>query len=510
MDRHVARDEACEDVQTPLASALGRLALDPASVTSRQATVSSEVLSGMGTPGRGVIASGVDFPSTGSEVQHSTANPPNLLCYIDCLPNELLFHVFSYLTLRQQLKIQSVSRRWRQAVRALLASYVQLHLDKVARKQSRYDTIQITSQQLSYVLSMMPLLQSFSCGNSGLVRVTDGDAVETIASLCPDLVSVDLSELSATDCLRELCLSCPDLKAFVPPHSSSDNEVAEVLSLLPWLRQLTLSGRHKHDCLAVLPPTLERLRIYLDSKHPGAVQNLVRCPRLVDLTLICDGGLSSQNFRTTLRDLPRLERLRLEMVRFPIEECFPVAGMPQLRHLRLYSIGVSDTTLQRLPLLMPALLSLDITNSEAVSEEGLLHLSRLTQLRSLNLEGVNGVTDRVLTALCSERLCQLHLPSGDRITFTEQGIAETVLHCPGLLLLGLSRRYRSYDWGDLVAQLPPERDVTLCIYKHGPMRLRQWQKGRSASAGRDVMSAVLEQRQLVDWYSSFRRYYFRS
>lgn len=494
-----ASDQKTADggAQTTFASALDWPLLTPAAGASGHAGDSSQM--GGAVPS---VPDDVTFLIGAGEQPDPPVSPSAAVCYVDLLPSELLVHILSFLTLRQQLEVQVVSRRWLQTVRTLLASRDQLDLSDLLD----WDTCLLTNPQLEYALGLMPSLRDIRCSR-GIV-VWHGNPVATIASLCPRLVSANLANLDGYRySLRDLGVSCPNLELLEPPEYSTDSDVAEVLPMLPRLRQLKFFLPDSYECWAVLPPTLEVLEIVLDH---ATVHHLARCPQLMELSLICSEDRPSQNIGATLRALPQLERLCLENEPVPLERLLPTKGFPQLRHLSFIEVGVNSRTLQLLPRLTPALLSLEIWHGRAMTEEGLLQLSRLKQLRSLKLKRVQGVTDAVLASLHGHRLRQLHLTDLDNVS--PHAFRQLVKHCPELQLLGLvmardtTSLYLMGNWRLLAYLLAPQQDITLCVRDGGVFRLRDWEAGYAPAAWQDVAPAVLKRRQLEDWYSSLREW----
>ena len=204
-------------------------------------------------------------------------------------------------------------------------------------------------------------------------------ALDAIATHCKHLVSVDLRGLHITDdSLKALCNSCPSLEV-VKSDSFSESSLRVLLRHSPPLRALDLSD----SGVTGQNFSLQRLSVAHCSEFRTNFlrQVSVSCPQLRQLDVSGLEQLHTGDLAAALAGCPQLQRLTAEYLRRPVERCLPPAGLPALIHLEVrWSAGVTDTTLRRLPDLLPSLQTLHIAGCDTVTAEGLYHLRRCRQL----------------------------------------------------------------------------------------------------------------------------------
>ena len=390
-------------------------------------------------------------------------------CHADRLPAELLQLVLSQLQLPQLLQVQRVSRRWRDAVLDLLRRRQELELDHVD-----FQYLECSVATLRHLLRLMPALRVL-----GLDGGSDS-TITTIATHCKHLVNIDLNYIAVTDdSVRKLCNACPALEA-VKGCCFNDSSLCVLLSHLPALRDLDLSGSDvTGQCFSMLPGSLERLSVSGCQKlRPHSLRQVgKRCSQLRQLNVSWLHQLRADDLAAALESCPQLERLAAENMRQPPERCLPPAGLPALKYLAVHGVDfVTDTTLQRLPDLLPSLQTLNIRGCEAVTNEGLHHLRRCGQLFSLNLTRLRRLTDAGLGQLHGMQLKELFLGNAcSRVNFTDEGVSRLVVACPSLRQLhtGFEGKLTPRLVDLLLRDLADSRDLTLRVFTGNLEQLRR-------------------------------------
>ena len=187
------------------------------------------------------------------------------------------------------------------------------------------------------------------------------------ATHCQHLVNVDLRGVHITDdSLKALCNSCPSLEV-VKSDSFSESSLRVLLRCSPALRELDLSDSGvTGQCFSLLPGSLQRLSVAhcYELRSNSLRQVGARCPQLRQLEVSGLEQLHAGDLAGAVAGCPQLERLTAEYLRRPVERCLPPAGLMALTHLEVrWAAGVTDTTLQRLPDLLPRLQALNIAGT---------------------------------------------------------------------------------------------------------------------------------------------------
>ncbi|XP_037072501.1 F-box/LRR-repeat protein 2-like [Pollicipes pollicipes] len=308
---------------------------------------------------------------------------------------------------------------------------------------------------------------------------------------CPGLRQLDVSGvegLRSAD-LAVVLDSCPQLEELdVAWCEGLKSTCLRQLTRCPQLRELSvlfLSELDAEDLAAGLAgcPQLERLSVAgCEDLSSTCLRQLVRCPKLRKLDVTRMKSLQAADLAAVLAGCRQLEWLSAVVLQPPLELCLPPAGLPSLRYLDVSrSHAVTDAALQELPDLLPGLHTLKLELCGRVTEDGLRCLSRLKELRMLDLSQLESATDAVLDELHSPRLRELNLFCCR--SCSAAGVARLVLGCPSLTLLGWRvndvTRTRSLI-NRLTRQLTLDRDVTLEVWdlkdvrrpRSGPLRLR--------------------------------------
>ena len=443
--------------------------------------------------------------------------------HIDELPIEMLLHILSFLSLRNLFAVEHVSLHWRDAFNICLSRL---------RDFTMGWPHAITDRCLELLLPRMSALRVID------IDVYDRETLYTqinrldlhlVANHCPLLSELNLNPFRVSESsLQRLCLRCPRLEV-VTMNAQCSEPCLRVILQNQRLRALTVRSPEGRAWLALVPDTLQRLSLtHWTSRMSGDLRHLARCRDLRELDLSFCNIMHSTQLKFVLGGCPRLERLRLtSSVHFhgeslhldaaapaslreldisdaywvtadvlsaglaccprlecfsaarlaaPLELCLPPAGLPALRRLNVrHTEPLTDDSLRRLPDLLPGLRSLTVSFCRQLTEQGLLSLRRLPELRELHLAGVPSVSDVTLYHLSAWPLTELELGCAE--TFPKQvrpeAVLRFVLECRSLRRLTLYdrlSRVRPVVEG-LRARLGKERDVTLVLYPGFPSRL---------------------------------------
>ncbi|XP_043209815.1 F-box protein SKP2A-like [Amphibalanus amphitrite] len=447
--------------------------------------------------------------------------------HVDDLPTEILLHILSFLSLRQLLAVEHVSRRWRDAFDTCLSRL---------RDFTMHWPHALTDRCLELLLPRMSALRVIDIEiyehDSLYVQINKLD-LHIVAHHCPLLSELNLKAFRVSEpTLQRLCLRCPRLEVVTMNNNCSDECVKVMVLNQRRLRSLTIcSPAGRCEWLATLPASVQRLTLHhWREREPGYIKHVAQCPNLRELDLsfstiqftshlklVLTGcvqlqrlvlagtywyrsnsrlatlleaapaslreldisdvtSVTAEDLAAGLASCTRLERLSAAGLVLPPEGCLPVTGLPALRHLNLRRAeALTDTTLRRLPALLPGLYTLNINFCRLVSEEGLRCVRELPQLRALHLAGVPCVSSDVLDCLGDQPLAELELGCSE--TFPKQVGAEAVqslvLRCAKLRRLTLYdrlSRVRAVVHA-LAGQLARERTVTLVLYPGFPSRL---------------------------------------
>ncbi|XP_043242531.1 F-box/LRR-repeat protein 20-like isoform X2 [Amphibalanus amphitrite] len=370
---------------------------------------------------------------------------------METLPEELLSHILSFLSLPEQLKVASVSRQWHQCVIGCLARYRCFTMDLIPIPAFWY----YTNERLERVLSHLPglrRLENVKCQNVGddlmwFFNIEPAGLLDAdiLCRHCPLLVEANLRGFKLdVPALERLCLGCPGLEEVTLPAACDEACVEVVLRGLPKLKTLNIDLKKlTGKFLSLLPANLERLE--MRGVFKLLEEELERAPSYTTLEELDITGLKNAS-------CPALVKL--------------LSVCPQLMMLDAYGSGITDAFLEQLPVKIPGLRVLHISGCEGLSEAGLLNLARLKELRWLDLFDTN-TTDAVLRGLLSAtRLSFLAVGSHcDRpIQSTEDVLCDLVLALPSLREVRLSRGIWINDViSFLNGRLPHHRNVTLSL-----------------------------------------------
>uniref|UniRef100_A0A914XIY1 F-box domain-containing protein n=1 Tax=Plectus sambesii TaxID=2011161 RepID=A0A914XIY1_9BILA len=173
---------------------------------------------------------------------------------------------------------------------------------------------------------------------------------------------------------------CPNLLSldviFCSRHKLRDKDLIDVFSACLSLRELRIDAQFvTGHCFAHVPATLQRLE-------------LDKCARITNSSLFCVAN--------RCRSLKTLHLSQFENVS---------------------NKAIEEVSKKCLSLEEVSLIGFPTIDDIKISTNGLLHLSQLPKLRTLCLEGLGGVTDRLLLAMAREGSAMMHSLEGISLAF---------------------------------------------------------------------------------------------
>ena len=210
-------------------------------------------------------------------------------------------------------------------------------------------------------------------------------------------VDVSLAKLEVTPDIIGLLAKLPSLRTLNLSESSlSDDTLTTLEKAVPKLASLDVRGSELSDKSAELLAHFTGLRALRFSGKSGkttisddGLKLLAACKSLKVLALddlwIGTPGLEA------LAGLSELEELYLAGTVIDDDTCKLIAKYPRIRKLRLARTQVSDAGLEALSA-CKTLEEIDLSEDSLISDEGMAHLAKLTNLKKLNLWRVQ-ITD---------------------------------------------------------------------------------------------------------------------
>ena len=259
-------------------------------------------------------------------------------------------------------------------------------------------------------IARMPRLRSLELNASGAV---DGIAVRALArsESLRDLSLRYLQKPGADDLLALSEMSQLE-RLDLERTPAVDGDVVAALSRMPRLRELSLEdcGLSDADVRALeSAASIEHLRLSHNELGPAALEVLATLPRLQHLVLRRAGKFGDAG----LRALARQVRLRVLIIAGSgaSDDGFAALGaLELLEELDLSFSAAGDRTLEALSKL-PELRRLEISGCKAVTDTGLLHLADCVGLRTIEFTHCDQVTAAAVQTL-RESLpsCSLRAP----------------------------------------------------------------------------------------------------
>ncbi|TGM60158.1 hypothetical protein [Leptospira adleri] len=201
-----------------------------------------------------------------------------------------------------------------------------------------------------------------NCFKSGVLDIEKFGKCDSWLNLTNDIVEeVDLEPLKFLKNLKELHLLCPKLTN------------KKYISKLESLRSICLnSSSLNQEDLRLLVECKQLKRIHICNMHVSKIDLLNGLPKLVDLDLFKISGLSALE----LSSLSNIKKLSLSYC-----DLGDLSDLSKMRKLK--ELSFSNMELDNLEFLKDLSLSKFESESEALNEDGLRHLSKMSGLKEL-------------------------------------------------------------------------------------------------------------------------------
>ncbi|KAF8767088.1 putative RNA-binding protein EEED8.10 [Argiope bruennichi] len=355
---------------------------------------------------------------------------------INEMTDDMLLLIFSYLGIRDRIRLEFVCRKWRKLALELWRCQTNLNLQNVfCIWEGRPLTNRILLSLLKKCAGNLKRLDLSTASHT-----LDYKAVEIIAQCCPNLEHINLSSVKVTNVsLQQLAIKCPKLKHVILQRCFEVGEkgIWWLLHLCKKLECIDLTGnpRITGQCFHMAGPNLHTCALTKCSRFSpmGFTKLATRCRNLSALYLNDCFQLSDRALELLCQSLKNLKILY-------------VGGIfPDLTASGLHHIGR-----------LSSLENLSLAQNQQVDDDVVYAVSRgCKKLRFLDLSGCDEISDYSLTSLATcYSLRTLHISYLDRITdeglssIARHGSLETVLlrGCPnigdqGLLTLVLLSPY---------------------------------------------------------------------
>jgi len=362
----------------------------------------------------------------------NAAKPPGEPLF-DRLPEEMLDHVFSFMSLPEVVGVERVCTRWQQSAQTYLNRYTDLDMSEWV------EVYPVPRAVLRWLLPRMPNLKRLRVSAYGIQWRPQVDwgrlEPDLLGYACPLLTHISLVGFKiAPKLVRELCEACPKLEDVTLAPRVTNAVVKMLLQSLPGLRVLHVRDSYvSNAAFELMPASLESLTVqgchvsdFIEPDQQFAFT------KLTHLNVASFMELTTDALTSILSQTPLLEKLALPSIDLRPERCLPQEGAPVLRHLDLEANGgVTDRTLAWLASKCPKLETLNIGLCNNLTEDGLTaSLGCFPKLRVLQLGYLGCVTDAVLESLHESKLQELSMEIDDK--FTMDGVGKLKKACATL------------------------------------------------------------------------------
>lgn len=381
---------------------------------------------------------------------------------VNDLEDDVIYHIFSFLSLSDRVKIERVCKRWQILVLRTWQSQESLE---------HWSCFSYTGSLVLNNLVLRCLLKKCApnlkkIDVSKTVHALDFQAVEIITHLCPNLEYANLSGLRVTNVsLQQLAQKCPRLKTVIVQKCFDAGEkgywwllhLCKDLEYLDASESMRLTGQCFHmarpklktvvlnKCTKLCPQGFSKLATKC---HGLTALYLNECFELTDraLELLCQslrnlktfhlGGHFREITPTGLHHIGRLsnmEELLLKQNQAVNDDvmCAIARGCRKLRWLNISSCfhgGVSDASLKSVSE-CPRLRTLFISYLDKITDDGISTLARQGQLEILEARGCVNLGDKgfIAVALLCPSLKELDVSGCTLVTnYTVQASLESI------------------------------------------------------------------------------------
>ncbi|XP_023225889.1 putative RNA-binding protein EEED8.10 [Centruroides sculpturatus] len=361
-----------------------------------------------------------------SESTSMSGNIGSKIEHINDFNDDVLIIIFSYLELKERVKIERVCKRWKSVCLKMWHSQHELHFKNMfSIFKGSFLTNAILSSLLKKCSSHLKILDLYSASH-----VLDYRALEIIAQFCPNLEVINMSGVKATNVsIHQLAKKCPNLKKVILQKCLEIGEngiwwllhLCKSLEYLDVTENIRLTGQCFHmagskiqtvilnGCSKLSPVGFSKIATkcsHLSSLHlnncsqltDGALELLCQViymywKHLTGCSLSCEKYLTGSTLSVTASGLHHIGRLS------NLEE-LSLAHNYAVDDDVVYSICHGCRKIRQLTniLVVDALMVLSILVD--VTASGLHHIGRLSNLEELSLAHNYAVDDDVVYSIC--------------------------------------------------------------------------------------------------------------
>ncbi|XP_069136022.1 putative RNA-binding protein EEED8.10 isoform X1 [Argopecten irradians] len=326
-------------------------------------------------------------------------------CEIERLYDDSLILIFSFLSIKERIRIERVCKKWRHLAKKSWSRQYKLQFHNMFQGFMKGLTDSILN---SLLLRCGVYLRALDLSASSKL-LTDLCA-DSIGANCPNLTVINVSGVNVTDVsLRTIAQACPKLKDFVQQSSFYVGDKG-----LTWLFQgcaslervdLESNARIIGDCFHSVPTTLKFLNLTHCTKLTdlGIRKICLRCKHLTELYISHCKSLTDQSLVNITQNLKRLKVFNLEGSYSQITP-LGLKKIEQLVCLEEVSFAqnsaVDDEVLTQCAVGCPNLTCVDVSACyQHVTDRGIQALTRCSDLLNLNISYLSHVSDSCVEAL---------------------------------------------------------------------------------------------------------------
>ncbi|XP_060078371.1 F-box/LRR-repeat protein 7-like isoform X2 [Ylistrum balloti] len=328
-------------------------------------------------------------------------------CAIQRLYDDSLMLIFSFLSVKEHVRVERVCRRWRHLAQKSWNRQHKLQFRHMFKGFIKGLTDSILNSLLQrcgvYLraldLSASPQLLSDLCADS-------------IGANCPNLTELNVSGASVTDVsLRTIAQACPKLRGFIQERSFyvGDKGLTSLFQGCQSLEHVDVQNNAGivGDCFHSLPTTVK----YLNLDHCTKLSDLglrkicLRCKHLTELYISHCKSVTDQSLINITQNLKRLKVLHMEGSYSQITSS-GLKKIGQLIFLKELSLSqnsaVDDGVLVQCAVGCSNLTNFDISGCyKHVTDLGIQALTRCSDLSYLNISYLSHVSDSCVEALAT-------------------------------------------------------------------------------------------------------------
>ncbi|XP_069675571.1 F-box/LRR-repeat protein 2-like [Periplaneta americana] len=366
-------------------------------------------------------------------------------CFDD-LPNELLLHIFSYLSIEDlALSIQHVNLRWKEVS----------HDDKLWKNAIFEPGDTLTDEDVVQHLKNMPALRAFSATQGTKMKLL----IDTLCNSCREVQRLDLHKtyMLRYPSLKKLVQNCPHLEYLslpLPRTMSAQLQSAQLLGQCKSLTTLSFDGSHGYVVKGMLEPvadgcpslqhihlgycefSADDIRYLLEKKKhqllsfsakffffTGIFKFLSECTKLEHLHIENDNDNLTYDDIHPLKQLTNLKYFALQYctlsVASNLHTFFQNESFSKVIHLDVsHNFAIMNSDLNTVFKYVPFLQHLNVSSCHCLGDTGFEDIGVCSQLETLNISRCYGLTDKSMEYVskgCTKLKC-LDLSSCNTMT----------------------------------------------------------------------------------------------